>query len=140
MVQRLPIENVIGGRSPEARDALGNMFGWGICALGLLILVDAFLAYRNRGKFLLYLGRTLAPYLATLGLAVAVCGFGLAKRYAFGLWLAGVLVMGLVGLVIVDLFAADDYSWLPRTLFVVFIAIVVFGYFLWIRGEFKRTE
>lgn len=50
MAKRLPIENVIASRPPEARDALGNMLSWGIFSLGFLVLADAFLAYKSRAR------------------------------------------------------------------------------------------
>jgi len=131
----LPIENVIGSRRTGARDALGNFLGWGICFFGALVTADSYRVYRS-GRFLSDLGL----YGVGFGLYVAICGFCLAKRYTLGLWLAGAFVVAFIGLIVADLFDTSDYRWLPRALSVLVIASAIFGYFLWIRREFRSIR
>jgi len=132
--QFTPLEQIIGRRSRP--DPFGTLLGWAICAAGLLAVTDAWMFYLKHG-FLW----TLAPSLAGFGLILAICGWGLAKRRVFSLWLTGAIAFALILLVLVDLSDPGSRSgWLPTALFSIFVAVSVFGYFFWIRHEFARAK
>jgi hypothetical protein len=132
--QLLPIEQIVGRKNRP--DALGTFLGWGICAVGLWLILDSYMAHRSH-RFL-----DLWPYEAVVGLILAICGVGLAKRYAFGFWLATTLVLALLILLMVDLFAGgfDDGWGLFAAISVTAIAGSVFGYFVFIRDEFGSAR
>lgn len=122
-MERFPMENIIGSRRPGARSVLGNCVGWSICALGVFILFNAYTFSRKGRSF-----SNLIPHEAGVGLYIAVCGLGLAKRYALALWLTGALVLALLALAVAGLLEGELlYALVPGALFVVTGAI--FGYF-----------
>ncbi|MGH9727236.1 MAG: hypothetical protein ACRD4V_01430 [Candidatus Acidiferrales bacterium] len=134
MDRRSPIEHIIGGGKQPGPDALGTFLGWSIFALGVFIVFSAYKLYASH-RFL----SDLAPYEAGLGLILAICGFGLARRYAFGLWLAGAWVLALVTLVLWDLRDPAGVEWWPALL-TISLSIGIFVYFLSQRQEFKRKR
>ncbi len=132
--QILPIEQVIGRK--DRPDMLGTFLGWSIFAFGIWSVIEAYSMYHSHA-----FARAFWPIVAGVGLILAVCGWGLARRHLFALWLAGGLALYVLTMVPLGLLeGGTGYRLLPRAVAAVLITVSIFGYFLHLRHEFRETR
>jgi hypothetical protein len=119
-------------RAKGSEYALGGLIGWLLLGFGVVLILNGwtlhFRALPQAGDGLVTgFGKAVsrvASFAELMGGAtLVVLGFGLARRYVFGLWLAYVLLLLLAGIAFVSLMRGDGA---PLVALTVWAAIVIY--------------